>query len=295
MINIFSTHLSYIKIKSKGLGINILRSLLLLFPNYACSSDEIDYSVEVDYPVEYEYVYTYDVQTIAHRGYWNCEGSAQNSVTALRYAADLGIYGSEFDVRMTNDGVMVVNHDAEIDGKTIRDCEYEELENSELSNGECLPTLYDFLSVAQELPDIVLVLELKSSGSAYVEKEVEVVLNLVAEMNLQERVQYISFSLGACERIAQLSPTSDVAYLGGDIQPVDLIEKGINGISYEYVVLRNNPEWIEEAHELGMSVCAWVVNNEDDMKLLLDLGIDYITTDNPLTAMEIYGHVTILP
>ena len=50
-------------------------------------------------------------QVIAHRGYWKAEGSAQNSLASLRKAAEAKVYGAEFDVQMTADGIVVVNHD----------------------------------------------------------------------------------------------------------------------------------------------------------------------------------------
>ena len=58
-------------------------------------------------------------QVIAHRGFWKAEGSAQNSITALKKAAEAEVYGSEFDVQLTVDGVVVVNHDETIAGLTI--------------------------------------------------------------------------------------------------------------------------------------------------------------------------------
>lgn len=48
---------------------------------------------------------------VAHRGYWNTEGAAQNSVTALKNAQKMGLYGSEMDVWLTKDGYLVVGHD----------------------------------------------------------------------------------------------------------------------------------------------------------------------------------------
>ena len=38
---------------------------------------------------------------VAHRGYWDCAGSAQNSITSLKLADKIGCYGSEFDVHLT--------------------------------------------------------------------------------------------------------------------------------------------------------------------------------------------------
>lgn len=37
-------------------------------------------------------------KTVAHRGYWKCEGSAENSLASLRKAHDVGCWGSELDI-----------------------------------------------------------------------------------------------------------------------------------------------------------------------------------------------------
>ena len=57
-----------------------------------------------------------ETKVIAHRGFWKTEGSAQNSITALKKAAEINVYGSEFDVLITSDGIPVVNHDDTIEG-----------------------------------------------------------------------------------------------------------------------------------------------------------------------------------
>ena len=61
------------------------------------------------------------VGIVAHRGYWNCEagGFARNSVASLKAAQDAGFWGSEFDVNMTADSVLLVFHDSSLGGKRI--------------------------------------------------------------------------------------------------------------------------------------------------------------------------------
>ena len=46
-------------------------------------------------------------RVIAHRGYWQTEGSAQNSIRSLERADEIGVYGAEFDVHYTADNVLV--------------------------------------------------------------------------------------------------------------------------------------------------------------------------------------------
>ena len=82
-----------------------------------------------------------NTKVIAHRGYWKTEGSAQNSIRSLERASEIGAYGSEFDVHLTADNVLVVYHNNDIQGKHIQSCTYDELKDLQLSNGEKLPTL----------------------------------------------------------------------------------------------------------------------------------------------------------
>lgn len=107
---------------------------------------------------------------------------------------------------------------------------------------------------------------------------------MVKKYGLEKQVEYISFSMNICEQLARLTPKSEIAYLKSDIAPKDVKAKGANGIDYHYKAFEKHPEWVKEAHELGMKVNVWTVNNEKDMKKMIDLNVDYITTDQPLEA-----------
>lgn len=102
-------------------------------------------------------------QVIAHRGYWKAEGSAQNSLASLRKAAEAKVYGSEFDVQMTADGIVVVNHDNTIGSTAISRATYEQIKESKLKNGETLPTLQAYLEEGRKLKDLQLILEIKKN------------------------------------------------------------------------------------------------------------------------------------
>ena len=226
-------------------------------------------------------------QVIAHRGFWKTEGSAQNSITALEKAAEEKLYGSEFDVQVTLDGKLIVNHDAKFQGFVIAETPYKQLKKIRLNNGEKLPNLKKYLKKGKKL-DIQLILEIKSHKSKEVEdKMVADIVKMVKKMGLEKQVEYIAFSLNVCEQLAKLTPESEIAYLNGDITPAELKKKGINGIDYHYNVIEKHPEWIKEAHDLGMKVNVWTVNKEDMMKKLIDRKVDYITTDQPLETKKL--------
>ena len=73
----------------------------------------------------------------------------------------------------------------------------------------------------------------------------------------------------------------------GDIAPSDIKELGINGIDYYKKVLSKNPEWISQAKQNNVLTNVWTVNSDDKIKYFVDKNIDFITTDEPLKALEI--------
>ena len=226
-------------------------------------------------------------QVIAHRGFWKTEGSAQNSIVALEKAAEEKLYGSEFDVQVTLDGKLIVNHDAKFQGFVIAETPYKQLKKIRLNNGEKLPNLKKYLKKGKKL-DIQLILEIKSHKSKEVEDKMAAdIVKMVKKMGLEKQVEYIAFSLNVCEQLAKLTPESEIAYLNGDVTPAELKKKGINGIDYHYNVIEKHPEWVKEAHDLGMKVNVWTVNKEDMMKKLIDRKVDYITTDQPLETKKL--------
>lgn len=227
-------------------------------------------------------------QVIAHRGFWKTEHSAQNSITALNKAAENKLYGSEFDVQLTADGVVVVNHDDTIQGFTIGKTNYDNLKGLQLKNGEILPTLADYLQAGKKQAGIQLILEVKPHKTKEQEDQIaETTVKMVKEYGLEKQVEYISFSMNICEQLTKLTPNSAIAYLKSDVAPKELKAKGINGIDYHYKAIEKHPEWVNEAHELDMKVNVWTVNSLKDIQKMIDLKVDYITTDQPLEVTDL--------
>ena len=227
-------------------------------------------------------------RVIAHRGYWDCEGSAQNSITSLQKAQELRIYGSEFDVWMTSDGVLVLNHDATIEGLKIEDTPYAQLKDIRLKNGEKLPLLEAYFQQGKKDKKTKLILELKPHSTKEKEdRAIAAIIKMVEKAGIKKQTEYISFSLNICKELRLHDPKAEIAYLNGDMAPKELKALKISGIDYNFSVLRKNKNWIEEARSLKMTVNVWTVNNETDMQEMIDAGVHYITTDKPLIAKEL--------
>ncbi|WP_274972635.1 glycerophosphodiester phosphodiesterase family protein [Bacteroides fluxus] len=228
-----------------------------------------------------------DTQVIAHRGFWKTSGSAQNSLAALVKADSIHCYGSEFDVWLTADHQLVVNHDETFKGVTMQNATEKVCTAVQLDNGEQLPTLRQYLDEARKLKTR-LILELKGHKTPEQEtRAVEGIVSMIKEMGLEERTEYITFSRHATQEFIRLAPKgTPVYYLTGDVAPKELKEWGCAGPDYHFSVFKKNPGWIKECHDLGMKVNAWTVNETPDMEWLISQGVDFITTNEPVVLQD---------
>ncbi len=223
-------------------------------------------------------------KVIAHRGYWTAPESAQNSLASFTKADAVGVYGSEIDVWLTADNKLIVNHDRKYKGTDI-DMEKstaKEITAIVLPNGENIPTFDAYLKLVASKPDTRLILEMKSL-SDYNREDLaaEKIVRELKKYKVLERTDIIAFSINACLAFKKLLPDTKIYYLNGDLPPKSIKKLGLAGIDYSMGVLRKHPQWVKEAHELGLEVNVWTVDSEEDMKYFIGLGVDYITTDYP--------------
>ena len=219
--------------------------------------------------------------TVAHRGAFKKNGLPENSIASLQEAIRIGCKGSEFDVWMTADSVLVVHHDPVIEKVSIEKLTYQELSQFSLSNGEKLPLLEEYLRAGAH-QDITLVCEIKPSeiskerSLVVAEKVVEVVKKLKVE-----KLIYISFDYDILKKILKIDNGAQTQYLQGEKSPLEVKKDGITGVDYHYSVFQKHPQWIAEAKQNHIKLNAWTVNDEKDMDWLITQGFDYITTNEP--------------
>lgn len=221
---------------------------------------------------------------VAHRGAWKAKNLPQNSIASLKHAIELGCAGSEFDVLMTADSVLVVNHDSDYQGMEIEAHSYNTLNQKKLSNGEDLPTLEAYIKAGMENNATTgLVCELKPAsskerGAAIAKKTLELVDKLHAGDYIST---YISFDYNILKSLVALRPNLHTQYLSGKKSPAELKADGIAGLDYHFSRFKKKPNWITEAKDLGLTLNAWTVNRKKDMIFLLNNEFNYITTDEP--------------
>lgn len=220
---------------------------------------------------------------IAHRGFWKTDNTIENTIKSLRQAQQLDIYGTEFDVRMSMDGVPLIFHDEFLEDLEISKTDYKSLFSAfRTFKSGFLPTLEQFLTYGMRVPSHKLLMEIKPANTEAEEKIlVESVIYLIEKLRMRERLEYISFSLNICKLIKQWDNNANVKYLNGDLSPSEISEFGIDGMNYEYEIWKSKPEWIEEAKELNLSLGCWTVNEPEKLFELAQTGIEFITTDYP--------------
>lgn len=220
---------------------------------------------------------------VAHRGAWKESAAPQNSIKALKNAIDIGCSWSEFDLWMSADGIPVCNHDPSIKGHKVEETSASILTSVELSPGEYLPTVEQYIRTAMEQNKTGLVVEIKPSGIS-LERTLELtekVVNLVHNLKAQAWVSYISFSYESLERVLELDPMAKTAYLGSNKSVDEVSTSRMWGIDFNISLFKRDPLLTAKAKEKGLTVNVWTVNSQEDLKLMIDMGVDFITTNEP--------------
>ena len=226
---------------------------------------------------------------IAHRGAWKTENIPQNSIAALDRAGELKCFGSEFDVHLTKDDILVVTHDHDFYGIDIESSTYQELLQKKHPNGESIPTAKEYLLAGKKHKKTKLIYELKASkvSKERTLKAAELAVELVKDLGLKKQVEYISFDYDALKKIVELDPKAKVSYLNGHVLPVDAKKDGLYGLDYHLSFYKKFTDLIEDSHKVGLINNVWTVNLKEDMAWLLDRKIDYITTDEPELLFQV--------
>ena len=222
-------------------------------------------------------------KVIAHRGAWKHTQAPQNSIKSLEEAIKLKAWGSEFDVHLTKDDILVVNHDNDFYGIDIATATYAELLAQKHPNGESIPTAEAYLKAGLAQKGTKLIYELKSNklGVERTLKAAELSVALVKQLGAQAKVEYIAFSYDACLRFKALDAKAKVHYLNGDKSPQELKAVHLDGLDYHINVYKENPTWIKEARALKLKTNVWTVNKAEDMEFFIKEQVDFITTDEP--------------
>jgi len=235
----------------------------------------------------------YSNPVIAHRGAWKKNNLPENSLASLKHAIELKCAGSEFDVRMTADDSLVINHDPHFNNLEIEKTNYSDLLAFKLSNGEKLPTLREYIIAGTENNRSTrLFCEIKKSEMSK-ERGIKIAIKtvqLIQELKVLEMAVFISFDYNILKKIKELNPKASIQYLEDDKTFEQLKKDGISGADYYFPSFKDHPEWIKDAKKNNIDLNAWTVNDVADMDWLILNKFNFITTNEPELLFERIKH-----
>ncbi len=232
------------------------------------------------------------MKIIAHRG--ASDYQTENTLAAFEDALQMKADGIELDVRLTKDGIPVISHDATINrlsnGKGyIHHMTLHELKQFRFGHKAFSRGKYAEIATLEEVFHLIgdhqldVHIELKN-GPVIPEDLEEKVLQLSHFYQMEDRVIYSSFDHQSLERIATLKPDAKIGLLfyGRLLHLFDYVDHiGIDVQSihpnYYYV----NEEMITKAHERGLHVNPYTVNDVKTAEKLQTMGVDGIITNDP--------------
>ena len=266
-------------------------------------------------PVASHPVQERQMAVIAHQG-----GNAlfpENTLMAFEGSLALGADVLEMDVHLSSDGHLVVLHDDSVDRTTdgsgaVADLSISEIrkldaaywwpQNAEAAppddgfpwrgQGIRIPTLEEVLI---RFPETTKIIEMKPDNPEVVtalgnmlrehnQENLVIVASFHVTILKEFRLAYPEFATSANRpEIVSFFIMNHLGFAGSYAPPAEFFQVPVYSGSLK-VITRS---FVRNAQKNNITVQAWTINEEDEMKDLLDKGIDGIITDRPLLLLEI--------
>ncbi|MEV6632880.1 glycerophosphodiester phosphodiesterase family protein [Actinoplanes sp. NPDC051470] len=233
----------------------------------------------------------------AHRG--GAAAGDENTAEAFARAVGLGYRFVETDVHATADGVPVVFHDATLARLTgspgaVSSMTWADLSQLRVGGASAVPRLDDILGA---WPEVRFNVDLKAAD--VVAPAVEV----IKKCNASARVLLASFSDARLATARALAGPSIATSMGQRavtrlrLASLSRFRKSsrprgwTDAVVAAQVPVRSGPVrvvdtvFLSYAHQLGLQVHVWTIDDPAEINRLLDLGVDGIMTDD-LTALK---------
>jgi glycerophosphoryl diester phosphodiesterase len=247
-------------------------------------------------------------QVFAHRG--GCALGPENTIAAFDLGLAAGADGLELDVHLSADGVVVVCHDDTLDRTTRGSGPVRALTAAQLaeidagwrfSDGKggypfrerrvCVPTLREVL---RRYPGVPLIVEMKEDSAAIGRAVADEVRGAGAE----DRVCAAGYGQQAIDAARAALPGMTTSACHPEVRLAvyrSLAGWPVRRARYQVYQV---PEWagvipvasrrfIRHAHEGGLKVQVWTVDEERDMKRLLAWRVDGLISNRPDLAVRV--------
>ncbi len=235
---------------------------------------------------------------MAHRG--ASKQALENTISAFKKAIECNSDYIELDVRVCKTGELIVFHDKT--GKrllkkrwSISKMPLSKIKQITLPNGEHIPTLEEALSVINNKINI----NIEMKVSKLKQEILQELITLLKKFNLTNTAMISSFCHPFLKELKKQVPTITTAALF--IRKRDLpgymkkykfaqsVIKKAQRINADAVNMKHNfitKKLVKLAHEVGIEINAWTVDNFTIAKKMFRLGIDGLITNKPKTFIS---------
>ncbi len=222
------------------------------------------------------------VKAVGHRGAAGV--LPENTLQGFRYALDLGVDAVECDVHLSRDGHLILMHDEKVDRTTngtgrLAEMDFAEIRALDAGGGQTVPTLEELLELVRGRCELLC--ELKADAAT------APAARAVKASGMGGQVLFISFSLPRLAEVKRHGAGLQVGALlsGPNARHLDrALELGVRHVGVHYRSL--TAATVERAKEAGVEIGAWTPNELGEMKAMIALGVDCLTTDRPDVLME---------
>lgn len=227
-----------------------------------------------------------NVKMIAHRGLSGLE--PENTNSAFIAAANHSFWGIETDVHRTADGQFIIIHDDNTrrvagDEMIVEKTVFETLRSIRLLDKDgqkgrkdlMMPSLEEYIGICKKCGKQA-VLELKNQ---FKPEFIYQIIDLISAMGWLEHTTFISFNLPNMICVRDRLPEQPAQFLISERTDwlVDTLKKYRLDLDIKYTALTR--ELVDQMHEAGLKVNVWTVDTIEEAQRMIDLGVDYITTD----------------
>lgn len=231
---------------------------------------------------------------IAHRG--NAAVAPGNTMPAVEAAWRAGADLVEVDLRLSEDGIGVVIHDATVDRTTTASGPVDRMSVTEVARldagtpfspvfaGTGVPLLADVAEFLAGHPGTDLLLELKGD---YTTEQAAGVLSTLTTAGMADRTVVQTFWPQTIRSLRAADPEARLGLLvGSHVAPDEVMlplstEVGAFACNPRYDLLVADPAVVETLHNAGMRVYVWTLNEPEQWAQALAWGVDGIITDRP--------------
>ena len=220
---------------------------------------------------------------MAHRG--ASAAATENTLPAFRLARELGADWVELDARLSRDGVVVVHHDAHLgDGRMVAELSCDELPES-------VPSLAEALEECEGMGVNIEIKNLPDDPDYDADHAVvDAVAGLVQAYLGPERALVSSFNMDSVDRLHRVDPSIPCAWLFFEMtDPASFVARAV---AHEMAAIHPydalvDAALVRRAHEAGLLVNVWTVDDPDRMAALVEMGVDGICTNLPDVARAV--------